>query len=78
MRTLFASVCLAFLAAAAPAATGPVRVLYLDAAGVELGDDLQHRTPGERRAARGCEGVLRDVSHQAVRRCMERGIMRQV
>ena len=35
MRTLFASVCLAFLAAAAPAATGPVRVLYHDAAGAE-------------------------------------------
>ena len=35
MRTLFASVCLAFLAAAASAATGPVRVLYLDAAGAE-------------------------------------------
>lgn len=35
MRTLFASFCLAFLAAAASAVTGPVRVLYLDAAGAE-------------------------------------------
>ncbi|MEY4271642.1 MAG: hypothetical protein RL250_508 [Verrucomicrobiota bacterium] len=35
MRTLFAYFCLAFLAAAASAVTGPVRVLYLDAAGAE-------------------------------------------
>ena len=35
MRTLFASACLAFLAACAHAATGPLRVLYLDAAGAE-------------------------------------------
>jgi len=35
MRSLFASCALALLAAAAPAATGPLRVLYLDAPGAE-------------------------------------------